>query len=65
MNEDVARKGNRWYAVIYDGTDPVTGTEKRTWHAAGTTEATPSGSLRVLRPTSVTTKRARSRSAPT
>lgn len=39
MKGHVARKGNRWYAVIYDGTDPVTGKEKRTWHAAGTERA--------------------------
>ena len=39
MKGHVARKGNRWYAVIYDGTDPVTGKEKRTWHAAGTDRA--------------------------
>jgi hypothetical protein len=31
-----ARKGNRWYAVIYEGLDPVTGKERRKWHPAGT-----------------------------
>jgi hypothetical protein len=36
MNGYVARKGERWYAVIYDGLDPVTGKERRTWHPAGT-----------------------------
>jgi hypothetical protein len=36
MNGYVARKGNRWYAVIYEGLDPVTGREIRRWHAAGT-----------------------------
>jgi len=35
----VARKGNRWYAVIYEGVDPVTGKERRSWHAAGTERA--------------------------
>lgn len=35
MNGYVARKGNRWYAVIYEGLDPVTGREVRRWHAAG------------------------------
>jgi integrase len=30
-----ARKGNRWYAVIYEGTDPITGRERRSWHPAG------------------------------
>jgi integrase len=39
MKGHVARKGIRWYAVSYDGTDPVTGREKRTWHAAGTGRA--------------------------
>ena len=36
MKGYVARKGERWYAVIYQGLDPVTGREKRSWHAAGT-----------------------------
>ncbi len=36
MKGYVARKGNRWYAVIYDGLDPVTGRERRSWHPAGT-----------------------------
>lgn len=36
MDGYVARKGNRWYAVIYEGLDPVTGREIRRWHAAGT-----------------------------
>lgn len=31
----VARKGTRWYAVIYEGIDPETGRERRRWHAAG------------------------------
>jgi hypothetical protein len=31
----VAKKGNRWYAVIYDGLDPVTARERRIWHPAG------------------------------
>ena len=35
MQGHVARKGNRWYAVIYEGTDPVTGKEVRRWHPAG------------------------------
>ncbi len=35
MKGYVARKGNRWYAVIYEGIDPVTGKERRSWHAAG------------------------------
>ncbi|MGI8807715.1 MAG: hypothetical protein ACR2KK_07735 [Acidimicrobiales bacterium] len=36
MKGYVAKKGNRWYAVIYDGLDPVTGREHRIWHPAGT-----------------------------
>jgi integrase len=36
MRGYVARKGDRWYAVIYEGTDPVTGKERRRWHPAGT-----------------------------
>jgi len=40
MDGYVARKGNRWYAVIYEGLDPVTGREIRRWHAAGTDKAT-------------------------
>jgi hypothetical protein len=36
MDGYVARKGNRWYAVVYEGLDPVTGREIRRWHAAGT-----------------------------
>jgi integrase len=35
MQGYVARKGTRWYAVIYHGLDPVTGKEQRSWHAAG------------------------------
>jgi integrase len=35
MKGYVARKGDRWYAVIYDGLDPVTGRECRRWHPAG------------------------------
>lgn len=36
MKGYVARKGDRWYAVIYEGIDPVTGRERRSWHPAGT-----------------------------
>jgi integrase len=32
----VANKGDRWYAVIYESLDPVTGKELRKWHPAGT-----------------------------
>lgn len=36
MKGYVAKKGDRWYAVIYEGLDPVTGKERRSWHPAGT-----------------------------
>lgn len=29
-------RGERWYAVIYEGLDPVTDRERRRWHPAGT-----------------------------
>src|SRR5581483_5301815 len=34
----VERKG-RFYAVIYEGLDPITRQERRRWHAAGTDRA--------------------------
>lgn len=39
MQGYVARKGDRFYAVIYEGTDPITGRERRRWHRAGTDRA--------------------------
>jgi len=36
MRGYVVRKGDRWYGVVYDGLDPVTGRERRRWHSAGT-----------------------------
>lgn len=39
MKGYVAHKWDRWYAVIYEGLDPVTGREIRRWHAAGTDKA--------------------------
>lgn len=36
MQGCVARKGDRYYAVIYKGTDPITGRERRRWHPTGT-----------------------------
>lgn len=36
MRGYVTKKGNRYYAVIYDGVDPTTGKEKRRWIKAGT-----------------------------
>jgi integrase len=35
----VKRRGDRYYAVIYEGRDPVTGKERRSWHPAGTDPA--------------------------
>ncbi len=35
MKGYVARKGDRWYAVVYEGLDPVTGREVRRWYPAG------------------------------
>ena len=39
MRGYVARKGDRYYAVIYEGLDPLTGRERRRWHPAGTDKA--------------------------
>lgn len=39
MKGYVARKGNRWYAVVYEGVDPISGRERRSWHPAGTERA--------------------------
>jgi integrase len=36
MRGYTAKKGNRYYAVIYEGVDPTTGKERRRWYAAGT-----------------------------
>ena len=35
MRGYVVAKGRRYYAVIYEGIDPLTGRERRRWHAAG------------------------------
>lgn len=37
MKGHIAKKSDRFYAVISDGLDPVTGKERRSWHPAGTT----------------------------
>jgi integrase len=39
MKGYVKKRGNHYYAVIYEGRDPVTGKERRTWHPAGTDRA--------------------------
>jgi hypothetical protein len=36
MRGSVAKKGRRWYAVVYDGVDPATGKYRRRWVPAGT-----------------------------
>lgn len=43
----VERKG-RFYAVIYEGLDPITGRERRRWHAAGTDRAAAERSAALL-----------------
>jgi integrase len=37
MRGHIAKKGNRYYAVIYEGVDPATGKGRHRWHAAGST----------------------------
>jgi hypothetical protein len=39
MKGYVARKRDRYYAVVYEGLDPITGRERRSWHPAGTDRA--------------------------
>ena len=48
MKGYTARKGNRWYAVIYHGLDPITGREQRSWHAAGNNQANAEALARKL-----------------
>ena len=36
MQGYVARKCSRFYAVVYQRLDPITGRECRRWHPAGT-----------------------------
>jgi integrase len=35
MRGTIAKKGKRWYAVVYDGVDPATGKDRRRWVSAG------------------------------
>lgn len=44
MRGYVVKKGNQYYAVIYEGIDPTTGKERRRWHPAGPAGATRNGS---------------------
>ena len=39
MKGYVAQRRGRFYAVIYQGRDPITGKERRSWHPAGTDRA--------------------------
>lgn len=36
MRGSIQKKGNRWYAVVYDGVNPATGNYRRRWVPAGT-----------------------------
>lgn len=38
MKGYIAKKGERYYAVIYEGIDPITGRERRRWYPAGSGE---------------------------
>jgi len=39
MRGYVVQRAGRFYAVIYEGRDPISGRERRRWHAAGTNRA--------------------------
>lgn len=39
MKGDVRQRGGRFYSVIYEGLNPVSGREIRRWHPAGTDRA--------------------------
>lgn len=43
MRGYVTQKGDRWYAVIYQGVDPETCRERRRWVPAGTDRAEAEG----------------------
>lgn len=36
MRGSIAKKGKKWYAVVYVGPDPLTGKDRRRWVMAGT-----------------------------
>ncbi len=38
MKGHVASNGGHWFAIIYEGLDPLTGREPRIWHPAGTSK---------------------------
>jgi len=37
MRGHIAKKGNRYYAVVYEGTDPATGKQRHRWYQGGST----------------------------
>src|SRR5215218_1769388 len=39
MRGGIQKKGNKYYAVVYDGVDPGTGRKRRRWVPAGTRRA--------------------------
>lgn len=39
MRGHIAKKGKRYYAVVYEGVDPATGKERHRWHAGGSRRA--------------------------
>ena len=67
MKGYVARKGNRWYAVIYEGLDPITGEDGGAGIQPARFEPTPNVSRRDWRAsmTAATTRFVPSRSAST
>jgi len=44
----VVERDGRFYAVLYDGLDPITGRERRRWHAAGSSRADAEGIAAVI-----------------
>ena len=59
MNGYVAQRRGRFYAVIYEGLDPVTGRERRRWHPAGTDRAQARATRRPARRRGAGTSRRR------
>src|SRR3546814_13088750 len=48
MDGYIAQRRSRFYVVIYEGRDPVTGKEQRRWHPAGTNRAEAERLMRKL-----------------
>ena len=67
MRGYAAKRRNRYYAVIYEGIDPITGRERRRWHPAGTDREEAGVSLTVSqsRPAPGIIDASAPRSAPT